>query len=267
MSKLRFKNILIFSLTANLLTILGIGYYISKKGGFTYLQQKMRSKATCDEQKQYSFYYLSKLSLFRQLPNFKQDIYFVGDSITDYGEWHELLSTSDAKNRGINGDTTVGIFNRLDEIIEGKPLIIFIMCGINDIIEGCSIGQSIENYGNILSELQSIGAKTHIYVQSVLPINKNKYKQNVVKKYPGTAIPNNSDVKRFNTFLNALTENHPNTHYLDLSLLLDNNGEVKADYTIDGLHLNGKGMYIWARVIKRFLPQNKSDNGMNPNPS
>jgi lysophospholipase L1-like esterase len=44
----------------------------------------------------------------------------LGDSITDEGEWTELLGFN-VKNRGISGDTIERILHRLDTILESKP--------------------------------------------------------------------------------------------------------------------------------------------------
>ena len=45
----------------------------------------------------------------------------LGNSHTQNFEWHEIFKNINIKNRGINGDITYGILQRLDEIIESKP--------------------------------------------------------------------------------------------------------------------------------------------------
>lgn len=58
--------------------------------------------------RRYSTYYYQRVSLFEQLPISSDDILFIGNSITDGGEWSELFQNSHVKNRGISGDTTWG---------------------------------------------------------------------------------------------------------------------------------------------------------------
>ena len=40
----------------------------------------------------YSTYYYQRASLFESLPVTSEDIIFIGNSITDGGEWHELFN-------------------------------------------------------------------------------------------------------------------------------------------------------------------------------
>ncbi|WP_317110333.1 hypothetical protein [Chroococcidiopsis sp. SAG 2025] len=58
----------------------------------------------------------------------------MGDSLTDECEWSELLENPHIKNRGISGDTTMGVLNRLEDIVSSQPAKIFIMIGINNFI-------------------------------------------------------------------------------------------------------------------------------------
>ena len=86
----------------------------------------------------FSPFYYHKVSHFRTLPNTKGEIIFLGNSITDYCEWSELFQNSKIKNRGISGDVTDGVLERLDEVTESKPSKIFLMIGINDLSRGKS---------------------------------------------------------------------------------------------------------------------------------
>ena len=78
-------------------------------------------------------YYGQKVSMFRLLPDTKGEIIFLGNSITDIGEWAEIWNNIHVKNRGISSDNTFGVLARLDEVLSSRPAKIFIMIGINDI--------------------------------------------------------------------------------------------------------------------------------------
>ncbi|HRN58259.1 MAG TPA: sialate O-acetylesterase, partial [Agriterribacter sp.] len=69
----------------------------------------------------------------RSLPQTKNDILFVGNSITDGNEWNELFDNSKMKNRGISGDISAGVIHRIDEIANRKPGKVFLMIGVNDL--------------------------------------------------------------------------------------------------------------------------------------
>lgn len=62
-------------------------------------------------------YYKHKKSQFEELTqNDKYKTMMLGDSITDEGRWDELLNINTVQNRGISGDTTSGVLERLDSI-------------------------------------------------------------------------------------------------------------------------------------------------------
>src|SRR5690606_34651148 len=106
---------------------------------------------------------------FRNLPVSKKDIVFAGNSITFWGNWSEMLDSRRIKNRGIPGEHTFGLLNRLDGIIEGKPHKIFIMIGINDLGKGLSDSVILRNWHDILDRVIRQTPKTKVYVQSILP--------------------------------------------------------------------------------------------------
>ena len=90
-------------------------------------------------QKKFSEYYYHKKAHFENLPNTQDEIIFLGNSITDGCEWSELFQDLRIKNRGISGDITEGVLQRLKEVTESKPSKVFIMIGVNDISKKFSI--------------------------------------------------------------------------------------------------------------------------------
>lgn len=66
-----------------------------------------------------------KLEQFKSYPNAGTDVIFLGNSITAGTDWSELLQLPQARNRGISGDITFGVLQRLDEVIEGQPAKVF----------------------------------------------------------------------------------------------------------------------------------------------
>ncbi len=81
----------------------------------------------------YSTFYVQRASLFSKLPVTPKDVVFIGNSITNGAEWNELFPRKRVKNRGISGDTSEGVYDRLDPVVKGKPAKIFILVGGNDI--------------------------------------------------------------------------------------------------------------------------------------
>ena len=46
---------------------------------------------------------------------------FLGNSITEMGDWKTLTGDTTVLNRGIGGDITYGVLDRLDEVIRHRP--------------------------------------------------------------------------------------------------------------------------------------------------
>ena len=62
--------------------------------------------------------YTIKVEQFRSYPNASTDFIFLGNSITAGADWNELLGITNAKNRGISGDITFGVLERLNEVTD-----------------------------------------------------------------------------------------------------------------------------------------------------
>jgi lysophospholipase L1-like esterase len=189
-------------------------------------------------------YYKFRLNQFAGLPHNQAAIMFLGDSLTEQGQWAELLKNSYVINRGINGDSTAGVLHRLDGVIADDPSKIFLMIGTNDIWnQNKSVSQILTNYRLILETLKDKLPQTKVYIQSNLPVNNNNF----------TIKINNNQIYSLNSKLEKLAEELGYT-YIDLATKLrDNDGQLNSKYTLDGVHLNGLGYGVWAEVLKPFL--------------
>lgn len=186
-------------------------------------------------------YYESKTSHFATISGGKPDIVFIGDSQTDRCEWAELFGRCGIVNRGIDGDTTDGVLNRLEEIITMKPKKIFIMIGGADFIIGRTIPRIEENYKKIIARIRAESPRTKIYIQSVLPTDQKK------APVPPGLIPG------LNERLRTLADND-NVIYLDIyGTMADASGGLDPSYSIDGVHLNGKGYMVWREALTPYV--------------
>jgi lysophospholipase L1-like esterase len=187
-------------------------------------------------------YYEQKVTLFRLLPNTKGEIVFLGNSITDIGEWAEIWQNKKVRNRGISGDNTFGVLARLDEITSAKPAKVFIMIGINDIAKETPDSVIIANYKKIINRIQSESPKTKIIVQSLLPTNNDftEFKRHQNKT---------AHILSINTTLENYCK-EIGLVYVDLyTAFLDTNKKLDKKYTNDGLHINGYGYMKWKEVL------------------
>lgn len=238
------KIVMLFSILFNVL-ILGAGsILIYSKGGIDYLIRQISFLQTPEMRATFMYdspYYRLRKSHFKILSQSEADIVFLGDSLTDIGEWQELFKNARIKNRGISGDTTKGILNRIDEVIDSQPQKIFIMIGINDLTKGSSVDETFNNYQNILSIFQKENPKTKVFVQSVLPVNNQKHPN----------IGANNKIIDLNNRLKDLAKKI-SFNYIDLfSDFLDSDNQLDAQYTTDGIHLNGQGYLLWKGLIEQ----------------
>jgi lysophospholipase L1-like esterase len=234
--------ILLISLGFNVLFGLFGHWFVVKKGGYVYLIQNILSRG--DGKNNYHPYYLHKKSQFAVLPRSDSAIIFLGDSLTDEGEWVELFGNPNIKNRGISSDTTDLVLKRLDIIVESKPRKIFLMIGINDLVNvGRSEEQTLKEYKKILIEFQNKIPETKVFVQSLLPVN------NQVTRY----WQDNNKIIEMNLLLKKLAQEF-SYDYIDVfSDLSDAQNQLSIEYTSDGLHLNGKGYLMWKKAIEEYV--------------
>ena len=238
------KIALLISLLLNLF-IFGLGgIWAYSKGGIPYITRKLPFLQSAESRAKFMYdtpYYWERKSHFETLPKSEADIVFLGDSLTNACEWHEFFRTIRLKNRGISGDTTNGLLNRIEEVIESKPRKVFIMIGINDLNQGRSVDDIFNNYKLILKTFQNKTPHSEVFIQSILPLNNQKRPNNGV----------NSRIIELNAKLKDLAKDF-SFQYIDLfSSFLDSNHQLDARYTIDGIHLNGQGYLVWKGLIEQ----------------
>lgn len=241
--------LLLISISLNILFFLTALIIVLQKGGIYYVKNKIIALSNKDIQNNLNInpYYKHKKSQFELLTKSHDSILFLGDSLTDQGEWVELLENANIVNRGISGDTTRRILNRLDAVVETKPKQIFLMIGINDFVnEKKSIKEVLDKYKIILEELKTKIPQTEVFIQSVLPVNNNLT----------IFFQDNQKVIKFNSKLQELAK-ELGYQYIDIfSNLVDSENQLDATYTTDGLHLNGKAYLIWKEAVEKYIAMN-----------
>jgi len=91
---------------------------------------------------------------FKALPHDTTDIVFLGTSLTGGFLLSELFKDTRLKNRGIGGNRTNGILNRLSEVTDGKPAKIFLKVGTNDIQPNCITDTIFNNFLKIVNGIK-----------------------------------------------------------------------------------------------------------------
>lgn len=190
----------------------------------------------------FSTYYHQRLSLFKEMTQQDNEVIFLGNSITECGQWSELFNDLRVLNRGISGDITSGIINRLNEIYNRKPSKVFLLIGINDLSKGLTTDSIVKNILFISQLLHSKSPSTKIFVQSILPVNDHFVKFKTHTSKGKEIIQVNQSLK------DSAYSNH--YEFLDIySYFVNTEGSLKEEYTNDGLHLLAPAYLKWKELI------------------
>ncbi|RYF85117.1 MAG: sialate O-acetylesterase [Chitinophagaceae bacterium] len=189
--------------------------------------------------------YAERVAYFNSYKNSKKDVVFLGNSITHYVDWAELLQMPNARNRGISGDITFGVLERLNEVTAGKPSKVFILIGINDIARNIPDSVILRNYQTIVARIKAASPKTKIYFNNLLPVNNGFAGRNHFNKDVHIA------------FINASLQQicaREQVQFINIhDAFLDASKKLDKRYTYDGLHLNAEGYKLWAQLLKPYL--------------
>jgi lysophospholipase L1-like esterase len=227
--KMLFKRVLFVFI----LQLLAFGYAIAQevKWDSTYRPAKYKELAT----------------KFRAEEKSKKEFVFLGNSITAGTDWTQLLNLPNAKNRGISGDITFGVLERLDEVIARKPAKVFVLIGINDISRNIPDSLILRNYKRIISRIRSGSRRSQIYFYTLLPVNSSfgKFKNHYGKDEHILWL--NDQIRKFSAKKVTVIDLYPK--------FLDENNHLKANLTKDGLHLIPEGYQLWAEILRsgRYL--------------
>lgn len=212
-------------------------------------EEKKEDKIVANKWNQdfHNYFYDQRRSFFEAMPNTKNEVIMLGNSITNCGQWDELFPNTNIINRGISGDITLGVLDRMDEIVSSKPRSIFILIGINDLAKGIPQSVILKNYAAILDKIASHSPKTKVYLQSLMPINDS------FKEFPSHK-GLTPQIKALNTELRQLALNKK-VHFVDLyshfvGTIPD---QMDKQFTNDGLHLLGKGYSHWEKALRRLI--------------
>jgi len=167
---------------------------------------------------------------FAEMPKSDSAIIFLGTSLTAGFNWSEYFQSCLIKNRGISGNTSAEMRNRINQ---EKGSVCFIEAGLNDIIFGISSDSLVKNIAYIAGHFHNS------FVTSILP---------TAGKYAYL----NDSVNRYNDVLRSYCKAR-GIPYIDTHDKFLESGQMNPLYTIDGTHLNAAGYKQWAEILRSYL--------------
>ena len=186
------------------------------------------------------------------------DAVFLGDSVTEGLDTYANPVKGVAAVYGYRSAGPSAILNRtslhnfatetdeiaLDKIAERAPKRLYILLGANALARD---GEAEENaflayYGQMLDLIrETLGEGVTIYVQAMTPV-RPEYTQKAAGLYKERILRVNDQLARL--------ADEKNCPFVDLySVLADENGDLREDYSADGLHMNAAGYSAWVNYL------------------
>ncbi len=152
-------------------------------------------------------------------------------------------------NQGISGETTAGLLQRLNLIDQTQPQTIFLLIGINDLLKGLSDEVLLQNWQQIVTDLRQSHPKSRLVVQSILPHMGETASWEGKERF--RLVPNDR-IRQLNRQLKTIAQNS-GADYLDLHpLFTDERGNLRAEFSTDGLHLSFQGYQTWRSALQIY---------------
>ena len=231
----RNKILLIISLCAlAVLIIAGVVY-------FAFIRPQQQKDAEWARQVQ--AYRDAKMEQYRQendrYADYEVDVAFLGDSLTDGYDLEQYYPQFVTANRGIGGDTTFDLENRLQvSVYDLKPKVAVMLIGANN------MDAMFENYEDILIGLQNNLPDTKVVLLSLTAMGgENWGRKNELAAYNNVTIKLLAEKYGY-TFIDLYTPLY------DVSIR-----EVYEGYTSDGGHLTHQGYTVVTNQITPVLEE------------
>ena len=183
---------------------------------------------------------------YESLYSYPTDVVFAGDSIIERCEWAEIYPEYSVKNRGVGGDVISGLTARMKLISYTKPKKIFILIGVNDLINGTDPQTVSDRYRTLMDTIAENLPETKVYFYSLLPVSR---------AFEDTGYVYNSRIESTNEDLKALCEEKGYT-YIDLyNVLKGDDGYLSEEDSKDGLHISGTGYKKFKETTDSYLAE------------
>mgnify|MGYP000858038868 CR=1 FL=1 len=184
-----------------------------------------------------------KVFLAEDVP--ENPVVFIGDSLTERFAVEKYFGPGFI-NRGIGGDHADGLFERRELMaLDKNPKAVFLMVGINDLLFDYQRDQIPQNIEKILTYIKEKVSNCDLFIQSICPV------KNWDTTSPAEITAINRELRELAAKLGAT--------YIDLyPHFADENGFMREEYTIDGVHLSEKGNDLWASLLGEYIKPYKS---------
>lgn len=176
--------------------------------------------------------------------NDEMDVVFYGNSITYESNFHTFFPHLRICNLGCNRDDLDDLIHRSFIIKNVHPHKIFVLGGINSIIN-ISLEKFGEEYDALIDTIMNQNPTSQVYLQSLLPVN---VEMDIGSRY----IDCQEKIKGANDIIKSVSM-MKGCVFVDLYSAYQVNDSLPKKLTRDGLHLYPEAYSIWSHVISPYL--------------
>lgn len=183
---------------------------------------------------------------------------FVGSSLMEMFPVEKLLKEAGydgiVYNRGIGGYVIDDLRSSLEEcVFVLEPRRIFINIGTNDLTRAeWSIREIMENYDRLIEEIRARLPEAELYFMAYYPVNPEVAKEGIRE---ALQIRTNEKILQANDEVKQLAAKYQ-AHYIDVNdALKDAKGQLKAEYTLEGMHINEEGYRAIIPALMKYVQE------------
>lgn len=170
------------------------------------------------------------------------DTAFVGDSLTNMGDFENVFADKNCINLGIAGDTIRDCRSRIHLLQQSGAKKVFLLIGINSfIVDHDNFNIVLNSYEELIKEIQEACPDIEIHLESLLPVSV----------WHDSYI-NPAEMAVFNANMKQIAEKY-GAEYIDIHTFYDVDGYMDRSLTTDGVHLTAAGYQDWYDTVAEYL--------------
>jgi lysophospholipase L1-like esterase len=176
---------------------------------------------------------------FEVVPVPPRRVLFLGDSITEAGLWSDLFPELPTTNRGIGGEATYDLAERVDGA-SNDPIAVSLLIGTNDLHgprELRDLRQVAARHDEIVARIRELAPDARLLVNGLLP----------------RTLHFRGHLQTLNEWYAASAARHGATYVDTWPTFADESGVIRPEYSRDGLHLTPVGYLAWADLLRPHL--------------
>nr|GGH94918.1 hypothetical protein GCM10011355_10230 [Aquisalinus luteolus] len=181
-------------------------------------------------------HYVRRASAFEAREVEPGRIAFVGDSITEGGDWAALFPEMETVNFGIGWDQTSGLLNRMGQIERAEPSHVVLMIGTNDIGNGRTPAEAAENTQEAIRQFKTFVPAENILLESLPPRGSDL----------------NAEVLELNARLERIAAEE-GVDWLNIYDPFVVDDQLDPSVTEDSLHFTAAGYDRWQGLLEPWL--------------